>query len=91
MVDIGLGLGFMIGSLALLALVLYVTRVRGPTLPHEAAETDGSERDAAAPRAGAAAAHTPTMEQCELCGENPASRSVNDMLVCAECDEELLT
>jgi hypothetical protein len=95
--DSGLGLGFLVGSLALLAFVLYMTRVRGPSLPHEAAAEghgdggsngNGEREDAAVdPRAGQP---TQTMDACEICGENPASRSVNDMAVCAECDEELL-
>jgi hypothetical protein len=88
-------LGFLVGSLAILGLVLYVTRIRGPSLPHEtAAETNGEAGDGdradAGPRAGPATPRAPPMEACELCGENPASRSVNDMAVCAECDEDLL-
>jgi len=89
--DIGFGLGFLVGSLALLAFVLYMTRVRGPSLPHEAAvdgHGEGEGGDSAVdPRSGQP---TPTVDACEICGENPASRSVNDMAVCAECDEELL-
>jgi hypothetical protein len=84
-------LGFLVGSLALLGVVLYFTRVRGPSLPHEAtAERSGEgERADAGPRAGPSAP-PPTVETCELCGENPASQSVNDMAVCAQCDEDLL-
>lgn len=101
--DFGFGLGFLVGSLALLVFVLYMTRVRGPSLPHEAAAEghvdghgdgdggsngNGEHEDAAVtPRAGRP---TQTVDACEICGENPASRSVNDMAVCAECDEELL-
>jgi hypothetical protein len=92
MVDIGFGLGFLVGSLALLVLVLYVTRIRGPSLPHERmAEAEGAGSDDGGPHAGPAAPPDPSPEPCELCGENPASRSVNDMRVCAECDEELLS
>jgi hypothetical protein len=85
-------LGFLVGSLALLAVVLYFTRIRGPSLPHEAmAETNGEgDHGDAGPRAGPTAPPTAAMETCELCGERPASRSVQDMAVCAECDEELL-
>jgi len=81
--DLGFGFGFLVGSLALLALVLYFTRIRGPTLPHEAmAEPGDAEGGDASPTARIAA--------CEICDENPATRSVNDMAVCAECDEDLL-
>jgi len=85
-------LGFLVGSLALLGVVLYFTRIRGPSLPHEAmAEQagDGDHADAG-PRSGPAAPRAPTIEACELCGENPASQSVNDMAVCADCNEDLL-
>jgi hypothetical protein len=87
-----LELGFLVGSLALLGVVLYFTRVRGPSLPHEAmAEESGEgERADAGPRTGPSAPPAPTMEACELCGENPATQSVNDMAVCVECDEDLL-
>ncbi|GAB3325541.1 hypothetical protein EI982_10900 [Haloplanus rallus] len=81
-------LGFLVGSLAILGVVLYFTRIRGPSLPHEAmAEGEGEGPD------GDARAVPPerTVPACELCGENPAARSVNDMQVCPECDEELLT
>lgn len=85
-------LGFLVGSLALLGIVLYFTRIRGPSLPHEAmAEGTGEgERDDAGRRPGPAAGPAPTVEACELCGENPASQSVNDMAVCAQCNEDLL-
>jgi len=83
-------IGFLVGSLAILGVVLYFTRIRGPSLPHEAmAEGEGQEGDGSAtPRATPAERTVPA---CELCGENPAARSVNDMHVCPECDEELLT
>lgn len=86
-------LGFLVGSLALLGIVLYFTRVRGPSLPHEAmAEAEGEtadrERDG---HAGSRAGSTRMVDACELCGENPASKTVNDLSVCAECDEDLLT
>ncbi|MFD1632577.1 hypothetical protein ACOZ4L_07255 [Haloplanus ruber] len=87
-------LGFLIGSLAILGVVLYFTRVRGPSLPHEAAMTEGGEgggvdEDGSGDtRVMPAERSVPT---CEICGENPAARSVNDMQVCPECDEDLLT
>ncbi|WP_251341474.1 hypothetical protein [Haloplanus halophilus] len=81
-------LGFLVGSLAILGVVLYVTRIRGPSLPHETAPSEGepgpTEDDGVRPPP------TRAVEQCELCGENPATRSVNDMQVCIECDEDLL-
>ena len=85
-------LGFLVGSLVILGVVLYFTRIRGPSLPHEAMaeQTGDGERADAGPRAGPAAPRAPTMEACELCGENPATQSVNDMAVCAQCDEDLL-
>jgi hypothetical protein len=84
-------LGFLVGSLALLGIVLYFTRVRGPSLPHEAmAEAGGETADG--DREGRASPRTESpraVDMCELCGENPASETVNDLTVCAECDEDL--
>jgi hypothetical protein len=79
-------IGFLVGSLALLGVVLYITRIRGPSLPHEAMVEGASEGE----RAGPAGPRAPTIEACELCGENPATESVNEMAVCARCNEELL-
>jgi len=88
-------LGFLVGSLAILGVVLYFTRVRGPSLPHEAmAESEAPEGDGQAGDGNATPRAVPperAVPACELCGENPAARSVNDMHVCPECDEELLT
>jgi hypothetical protein len=85
-------LGFLVGSLALLGIVLYFMRIRGPSLPHEALaeQTGEGERADAGPRAGPADRRAPTIDACELCGENPATQSVNGMPVCAECNEDLL-
>lgn len=83
-------LGFLVGSLAILGVVLYFTRIRGPSLPHEAMAEQTSGGDHADPRADAAAPRAPTAEACELCGENPATQSVNDMVVCADCKADLL-
>jgi len=90
-------LGFLVGSLAILGIVLYFTRIRGPSLPHDAmaeveGETANGDRDGrATPRAESARAVDTRVEMCELCGENPASKTVNEMTVCVECDEDLLT
>ncbi|AXG05905.1 hypothetical protein DU500_05320 [Haloplanus rubicundus] len=83
-------LGFLVGSLALLGIVLYFTRIRGPSLPHEAMAEGTGEGERDGQRPGPAAGPAPTVEACELCGENPATQSVNDMAVCAQCDEDLL-
>jgi len=83
-------LGFLVGSLALLGIVLYFTRIRGPSLPHDAVAEGTGEGEHDGQRAGPATGPAPTMEACELCGENPASESVNDMAVCAKCNEDLL-
>jgi hypothetical protein len=85
-------IGFLVGSLALLGVVLYITRIRGPSLPHEAMVEGASEGDGAdaGQHAGPAGPRAPTIEACELCGENPATESVNEMAVCAQCNEELL-
>jgi hypothetical protein len=83
-------LGFLVGSLALLGIVLYFTRIRGPSLPHEAMAEGTGEGERDAQRPGPAAGPHPTVEACELCGENPASESVNDMAVCVQCNEDLL-
>ncbi|WP_251329297.1 hypothetical protein [Haloplanus pelagicus] len=85
-------LGFLVGSLALLGLLIYVTRFRGPSLPHETAEGEREipEGDTVVDGVHAPSAEA-TVEQCDLCGENPATRSVSDMRVCGECDEDLLT
>jgi hypothetical protein len=88
-----LELGFLVGSLAILGVVLYFTRIRGPTLPHETSMTEGADgpaRDAAGGDARMPPAE-PTLPTCELCGENPAARSVNEMQVCPQCDEDLLS
>jgi len=90
-------LGFLVGSLAILGIVLYFTRIRGPSLPHEAmAGTEGEMPDGdrdreggVGPRAETARAVDAQVELCELCEENPASKTVNDLDVCAECDEDL--
>jgi hypothetical protein len=83
-------LGFLVGSLALLGIVLYFTRIRGPSLPHEAMAEGTGEGERDSQRPGPAARPAPTVEACELCGENPATQSVNDMAVCTECNEDLL-
>jgi hypothetical protein len=83
-------LGFLVGSLALLGIVLYFTRIRGPSLPHDAMAEGTGEGEHDGQRAGPATGPAPTMEACELCGENPASESVNDMAVCVKCNEDLL-
>ena len=92
-----LELGFLVGSLAILGVVLYFTRIRGPSLPHEAAMAEGERegeghptREAAAGDAGVPPAD-PRVPTCELCDENPAARSVNGMQVCPQCDEDLLS
>jgi hypothetical protein len=86
-------LGFLVGSLALLGVVLYFTRVRGPSLPHEAmADAGGETADGEGNgHVSPGAESTRMVDVCELCGENPASKTVNDLTVCAECDEDLLT
>jgi len=93
-------LGFLVGSLALLGLVVYITRIRGPSLPHETMVEGSAEHEEERERTGEQTVRAdplnphPTTdaatESCELCGENPASQSVNDMAVCAECNEDLL-
>ena len=69
-----LGLGFLVGSLVILAAVLYFTRIRNPAVPH----------------AGAPGREPPATEPCELCGEERVCSSVGGMTVCAACEEELL-
>ncbi|GAB6860379.1 hypothetical protein ACFR97_09450 [Haloplanus litoreus] len=87
-------LGFLVGSLAILGVVLYFTRIRGPTLPHEATMAEGQEEETP-DRDVAGDARVPPVDPtgptCELCGENPAARSVNGMQVCPKCDEDLLS
>lgn len=90
-------LGFLVGSLALLGLVIYFTRIRGPSLPHEAmaeserGSADGERGGASSPHPESTRAVDARVELCELCDENPASKTVNDLTVCAECNEDLLT
>lgn len=89
-------LGFLVGSLALLGLVVYITRFRGPSLPHERMDEVSEGGTASADRGGtrpgtASAERVGTADQCELCGERRATKSVNDLAVCAKCDEDLLT
>lgn len=71
-----LGLGFLVGSLLLLALVLYVTRIRRPAVPR--ATVVGGERP------------LPATEPCDLCEEERVCTEVGDLTVCASCEEELL-
>ncbi|WP_248897992.1 hypothetical protein [Haloplanus halobius] len=80
-------LGFLVGSLALLGLVIYATRIRGPSLPHEQVAEGATGRGAESDPVEHA---VETDDRCELCGENPATRSVNDLDVCADCDDDLL-
>lgn len=75
--DLGLGLGFLVGSLVILAAVLYVTRVKRPAVP-QARAAGGGDRPA------------PDTEPCELCERERVCETVADMRVCAECRDDLL-
>lgn len=71
-----LGLGFLVGSLIILAVVLYFTRIRNPVVPH-AGTVDRARGEVAT-------------QTCELCGEERVCTEVKGMTVCAACEEDLL-
>jgi len=73
----GTGLGFLVGSLLILAVVLYYTRIKNPAVPH--AETIETDREA------------PETQVCDLCERERVCRDVGDLTVCAECNEDLMT
>ncbi len=70
-------IGFLVGSLLLLGVVLYFTRIRNPVVP-------GVQGDAP-PRPG------PETETCDLCERERVCETVGDLTVCAECNDDLLT
>lgn len=73
----GIGLGFLVGSLLILAVVLYYTRIKKPAVPH--AGTIEAEREA------------PRTQRCDLCERERECREVGDLTVCSECNDELMT
>lgn len=69
-------IGFLLGSLLLLALVLYFTRFRNPGVPHhENIETPPPD---------------PTIEQCEICEEQRDCQTVGDLTICSACHDDLM-
>ncbi|MFB6123905.1 MAG: hypothetical protein ABEJ78_10665 [Haloferacaceae archaeon] len=70
-------IGFLVGSLLLLAAVLYFTRVRNPAVP-------GLRGDASPPPG-------PETETCDLCERERICETVGDLTVCAECNDDLMT
>ena len=73
----GIGFGFLVGSLVLLAIVLYYTRIKNPAVPH--AGTVGTEQDVS------------RTQVCDLCERERICRDAGDLTVCAECNEDLMT
>ncbi|MFB6157182.1 MAG: hypothetical protein ABEJ34_05010 [Haloferacaceae archaeon] len=78
-------LGFLVGSLALLALVLYFTRVRGPSVPHA-----GNVDELGDAEGGTRAAAGPETEVCEICERERVCSTEGGLTVCAECNDDLL-
>lgn len=80
----GFAIGYLLGSLALLAIVIYLTRIRQPAVPQMQAGAgtgESGERERRSPEPG--------HETCELCGESRPCSEVNDMTVCGECKSDL--
>lgn len=74
-------LGFLVGSLLILAAVVYFTRVRNRAVPHAGnVDGDGSGVDRAGSRT----------QVCDLCERERDCRVDGDLTVCPECDDELL-
>jgi hypothetical protein len=69
-------IGFLVGSLLLLAVVLYFTRIRNPAVP--------GAQERASPRVA------PETETCDLCERERICETVGDLTVCAECNDDLL-
>lgn len=72
-------IGYLIGTVLLLVLVLYITRIRSPPVP--AAPVDDET---------AAAELTPELQACELCEQKRVCEDVKGLLVCGECRDDLL-
>jgi hypothetical protein len=73
----GIGLGFLVGSLLILGVVLYYTRVKNPVVPR--AGTDEADGEISG------------TQSCELCERRRVCREVGDLMVCAECNDDLMT
>lgn len=69
-------IGFLVGSLVLLALVLYFTRIRSPSVPH--AETIDETRP------------EPDTESCDICEQERVCQTVGDLTICAACNDDLM-
>jgi hypothetical protein len=75
----GIGLGFLVGSLVLLAIVLYYTRIRNPAVPHAGTVTVDEEDE-----------EVSRTQVCDLCERERACREVDGLTVCAECNDDLM-
>lgn len=73
----GIGLGFLVGSLLLLAVVLYYTRIKNPAVPHAGTVTTDQSSVETQP--------------CDLCGRERECREVGDLTVCSECNDDLMS
>lgn len=69
-------IGFLLGSLLLLALVLYYTRIRNPGVPH-AENIEGNRAE-------------PDTELCEICENQRVCQTVGDLTICSACHDDLL-
>ncbi|MFB6304820.1 MAG: hypothetical protein ABEH47_06615 [Haloferacaceae archaeon] len=72
-------LGFLVGSLALLALVVYYTRIRGPSVPHAGNVDEMGE-----------ASGDPRREVCDICERERVCSTEGDLTICAECSDDLM-
>lgn len=75
-------IGYLIGTVLLLVLVLYITRIRSPAVPGVPVDED------AAP--DGAGEIEPTLELCDLCEQERDCEDVNGLLVCGDCREDFL-
>jgi hypothetical protein len=73
----GIGLGFLVGSLLILGVVLYYTRIKNPVVP--GAGTDDGDRELSG------------TQSCELCERQRVCREVGSLTICAECNDDLMT
>jgi hypothetical protein len=82
-------IGFLVGSLLLLAAVLYVTRVRNTAVPQMKAvdeDVDGRESETREPET-----REPETRTCDVCGSDGVARTTGDLAVCRECNDDLLS
>lgn len=72
-------IGYLIGTVLLLILVLYITRIRSPPVPAAPVEDENAAKEI-----------MPELQACELCERKRVCEDVKGLLVCGECQDDLL-